>query len=150
MQSAQDGCVLLTFNAGSSSIKLGLFALARGAPRRIGGGMVDLRHVPLVLESMAAVSILRAHLPELKIRVVNVVDPIWLQSDSDKPIVFAFHGYREEGTITTAFEVRVQNGLDCFHLVQNAVDWLPQLAARGDCLKHTVRDKLVGHKIYID
>ena len=49
MQSARDGSVLLTFNAGSSSIKLGLFALARGIPRRIGGGMVDLRHVPLVL-----------------------------------------------------------------------------------------------------
>jgi xylulose-5-phosphate/fructose-6-phosphate phosphoketolase len=140
------------------------------------------------LEILAATSILRTHLPELKIRVVNVVDLMKLQSQSehphglsdadfdslftpDKPVIFGFHGYpslvhrltyrranrglhvhgyREEGTITTAFDMRVQNQLDRFHLVQNAVDRLPHLGSRGDYLKQTMRDKLIEHKAYID
>jgi xylulose-5-phosphate/fructose-6-phosphate phosphoketolase len=141
------------------------------------------------LEILAAVSILRQELPELKIRVVNVVDLMKLQpqsehphglSDSDfdalftkdKPVIFAFHaypwlihrltyrrhnhanlhvrGYKEEGTITTAFDMTVLNDLDRFHLVMDAVNRLPQTGSRGDYLRQKLQDKLVQHRQYID
>ena len=59
------------------------------------------------------------------------------------------HGYREEGTVTTAFDMRVQNGLDRFHLVQEVVDQLPELGGAGSYLKQIVQDTLVEHKHYI-
>jgi len=141
------------------------------------------------LETLAAVSIFRKHMPDLKIRVVNVIDLMKLQpqaehphglSDTDfdnlftkdKPIVFAFHGYpwlihrltyrrtnhdnmhvrgyKEEGTITTTFDMTVLNDLDRFHLVQDVVDRLPQLGASGAALKRMMQDKLIEHKQYID
>jgi len=140
------------------------------------------------LEILAAVSILRQHLPDLKIRVINVVDLMKLQSASehphglnemdydslfttDKHIVFGFHGYpwlvhrltyrrtnrnlhvrgyKEEGTITTAFDMRVQNDLDRFHLVQDVVDRVPNLGTKGAYLKQQLQDKLIEHKHYID
>ena len=139
------------------------------------------------LETLAAVSILRTELPELKIRVVNVVDLMKLQPHSmhphglkdadydalftkDKPIIFAFHGYhtliheftyrrnnknihvygyKEEGTITTPFDMRVQNEVDRFSLVKNVIQYLPQLGNRGSHLIQIMNDKLVEHKQYI-
>ena len=141
------------------------------------------------LETLAAVSILRAHLPDLKVRVVNVVDLMRLQpvkehphglSDADfdalfttdKPVIFAFHaypwlihrltyrrtnhenihvrGYKEEGTITTPFDMTVLNDMDRFHLVMDVVHRLPQLAERGAALKRTLEEKLVEHRQYIN
>ncbi len=140
------------------------------------------------LEILAATSILRCALPELKIRVVNIVDLMKLQpsaehphglSDADfdamftrdRPVIFGFHGYpglvhqltyhranrqlhvhgyREEGTITTPFDIRVQNELDRFHLVIDAIDRLPQTGSKGANLQQAMRDKLVKHKQYID
>ena len=141
------------------------------------------------LETLAAVSILRRELPELKIRVVNVVDLMKLQPPSehphglsdvdfdalftkDKPVIFAFHGYpwlihrltyrrhnheslhvrgyKEEGTITTAFDMTVLNDLDRFHLVIDAIHRLPQTGSRGVYLQQQLRDKLIDHKRYID
>ncbi len=89
----------------------------------------------------------------------------------DKPVIFNFHGYaslvheltyrrhnnrlmhvrgyKEEGTITTPFDVRVQNDVDRFHLVQEAIKYLPQLGNRGAYLYQKMSDKLVEHKQYI-
>jgi xylulose-5-phosphate/fructose-6-phosphate phosphoketolase len=149
---------------------------------------LKLSHVTPTLEILAAVSILREHLPDLKIRVINVVDLMKLQSASehphglsevdydslftkDKHIIFGFHGYpwlvhrltyrrtnrnlhvrgyKEEGTITTAFDIRVQNELDRFHLVQDVVDRVPNLGTKGAYLKQMMQDKLIEHKVYID
>jgi xylulose-5-phosphate/fructose-6-phosphate phosphoketolase len=141
------------------------------------------------LETLAAVSILREHLPALKIRVINVVDLMKLEPNTehphglsdddfdalftkDKPIVFAFHGYpwlihrltysrtnhenmhvrgyKEEGTITTYFDMTVLNDLDRFHLVQDVIDRLPSLGEKGKKLKRIVEEKLIKHKRYID
>jgi xylulose-5-phosphate/fructose-6-phosphate phosphoketolase len=141
------------------------------------------------LETLAAVSILREHLPDLKIRVINVVDLMKLQPETehphglsehdfdalftkDKPVIFAFHGYpwlihrltyrrnshenmhvrgyKEEGTITTYFDMTVLNDLDRFHLVQDVIDRLPQLSTKGAKLKELMQNKLIEHKKYID
>ena len=140
------------------------------------------------LETLAAVDLMRRHVPELKIRVVNVIDLMALQPPSehphglndkdfdalfttDKPIIFAFHGYpwlihrltyrrtnhgnlhvrgyKEEGTTTTPFDMCVLNDLDRFHLVQDVIDRVPQLGARAAYAKQAIRDALIDHKAYI-
>ena len=59
-------------------------------------------------------------------------------------------GYKEKGTITTPFDMRVQNDLDRFHLVMDVVDRVPNLGSKGDYLKQQMQDKLIEHKHYID
>jgi len=141
------------------------------------------------LEALAAVSILRQHLRELKIRFINVVDLMKLQPKSehphglsdadfdslftkDKHIIFAFHaypwlihrltyrrtnhhnlhvrGYKEEGTITTPFDMTVLNEMDRFHLVMDVIDRLPHVGSAAAYLKQQMQNKLVEHKRYID
>jgi xylulose-5-phosphate/fructose-6-phosphate phosphoketolase len=140
------------------------------------------------LETLAAVSILRAHLPELKVRVVNVVDLMKLQPHTEhphglrdaafdalftknKPVIFAFHayprlvhqltyrranhdnihvhGYKEEGTITTPFDMTVLNEIDRFHLAMDVIDRLPQTGDKGLYLRRRLEEKLVAHRAYI-
>ena len=139
------------------------------------------------MEILAATKILRENYPELKIRVVNVVDLMKLVSEEDhphglsddeydsiftkdKPIIFGFHGYPhlihqltykrhndnlhvhgyiEEGTITTTFDMKVQNKLDRYHLVMSALKYLPQLGEKRSTLNEWCKDKLIEHKEYI-
>ncbi len=141
------------------------------------------------LETLAAVDWLRTHLPELRIRVVNVVNLMKLQPSTehpnglshqdfdvlfttDKPIIFAFHGYpwlihrltyrrtnhrnlhvrgyKEEGTTTTPFDMTVLNDLDRFHLAEDVIDRLPQLGSRAAYAKQAIRDRLTEHRHYIE
>jgi len=140
------------------------------------------------LETLAAVDILRCELPQLKVRVINVVDLMTLQDPAehphglshkdfdtlfttDKPIIFAYHGYpwlihrltyrrsnhknlhvrgyKEEGTTTTPFDMVVLNDLDRFHLVADVIDRVSQPGPRATCLKQWLRDRHIGHKQYI-
>ena len=140
------------------------------------------------LETLAAVDLLRKNFPDIKIRVVNVIDLMTLQTSSehphglpdkefdsifttDKPVIFAFHGYptlihrlcykrsnhanfhvhgyREEGTTTTPFDMTVLNELDRFHLAGDVVDRVERLRPINAHFKQQLRDKLVDHKQYI-
>ncbi|NRR31649.1 phosphoketolase family protein [Oxalobacteraceae bacterium] len=140
------------------------------------------------LETLAAVALLRAHLPALRLRVVNVVDLMRLQPrgahphgldeegfdalfTQDRPVIFAFHGYpwlihrlvyrranqanfhvhgyREEGSITTAFDMTVLNELDRYHLVLDALTRLPHTGEAGLALARLCRDQLAEHDRYI-
>jgi xylulose-5-phosphate/fructose-6-phosphate phosphoketolase len=139
------------------------------------------------LETLAAAAILRERLPELRVRVVNVVDLMRLQPDSehphglsdrefdslfttDRPIVFAYHGYpwlihrltyrrtnhrnlhvrgyKEEGTTTTPFDMVMLNDLDRFHLVMDVIDRLPRLAGTADHLRQEMIDSRLKARAY--
>jgi xylulose-5-phosphate/fructose-6-phosphate phosphoketolase len=140
------------------------------------------------LETLAAVDLLRQNFTDIKIRVVNVVDLMTLQTSgehphgladrdfdsiftTDKPVIFAFHGYpalihrltyrranhgnfhvhgyREEGTTTTPFDMTVLNELDRFHLAGDAADRVPRLRPVNAHFKQMLRNRLVNHKQYI-
>jgi xylulose-5-phosphate/fructose-6-phosphate phosphoketolase len=140
------------------------------------------------LETLAAVQMLRERFPDLKVRVVNIVDLMTLQPHTehphgindkdfdeifttDKPVIFAFHGYpwlihrltyrrtnhdnihvrgyKEEGTTTTPFDMVVLNDLDRFHLVGDVIDRVPSLRARAAYVKQFIRDKLLDHRKYV-
>ena len=140
------------------------------------------------LETLAAADLLQQHFPDIKLRVVNVVDLMTLQSASqhphglseaefdsmftkDRPVIFAYHGYPtlihrltyrranhanfhvhgylEEGTTTTPFDMTVLNELDRYHLAGSVVDRVPRLARIGAHFKQMLRDKLVDHHQYV-
>jgi len=141
------------------------------------------------IETLAAVDILRKHMQDLKVRVINVVNLMTLQpreehphglSDyefdtlftTDKPIIFAYHGYpwlihrltyrrtnhknlhvrgyKEEGTTTTPFDMLVLNDMDRFHLVADVIHRVPKLGYIAAYTKQAIRDKLIEHKEYIE
>ncbi len=140
------------------------------------------------LETLAAVDLLRQALPDLKIRVVNVVDLMTLQPKSqhphglddrefegmftrDKPVIFAYHGYpylihrltykrvnhaqmhvhgfEEEGTTTTPFDMAVLNRLDRFHLAIDVIDRVPGLSTTAAHFRQQLRDRLIEHNRYV-
>jgi xylulose-5-phosphate/fructose-6-phosphate phosphoketolase len=139
------------------------------------------------LETLAAVDLLRQHLPDLRVRVVNVVDLMRLQSatehphgltdrefdglfTADRPVIFAYHGYpslihrltyrrtnhggfhvhgyREEGTTTTPFDMVMLNDLDRFRLVMAVVDRVPGLRSRGARLRQDMTDRRIAARAY--
>jgi xylulose-5-phosphate/fructose-6-phosphate phosphoketolase len=139
------------------------------------------------LETLAAVDILRRELPDLKVRVVNVVDLMRLQDEkehphgmsdrefdglftTDKPIVFAYHGYpwlihrltyrrtnhgnlhvrgyKEEGTTTTPFDMVMLNDLDRYHLVMDVIDRVASLRNRAAHLRQEMWDRRVASRAY--
>jgi xylulose-5-phosphate/fructose-6-phosphate phosphoketolase len=139
------------------------------------------------LETVAAAALLREHLPELRVRVINVVDLMRLQPESkhphglpdsqfdalftsDRPVIFAYHGYpslihrltyrrrnhanlhvrgyNEEGTTTTPFDMLMLNDLDRFHLVMDVIDRVPSLGARSAGLRQAMADERLRHRAY--
>jgi len=140
------------------------------------------------LETLAAVDLLRTVVPQLKIRVINLVDLMKMQSPDEhphglpdrnfdllfttnKPVIFAYHGYpwlihrlaykrnnhhnfhvhgyREEGTTTTPFDMTVLNKLDRFHLVCAVIDQVTCLGSQAAYIKQDMQNKLVDHRNYI-
>jgi xylulose-5-phosphate/fructose-6-phosphate phosphoketolase len=149
--------------------------------------MASAGDVP-TMESLAAVDLLRRHLPDLKVRVVNVVDLMALQPQTEHPhglsqamfdslftsacpVIFAFHGYpwvvhrlvhgrscadrfhvhgfQEEGTTTTPFDMTVLNGLDRFTLAMAAIERVPRVTDVAAHLMQHLRDRLMDHTAYV-
>ncbi len=140
------------------------------------------------LEVLAAVSLLRTHLPDLKVRVVNVVDLMRLQPESehphgladrdydtlfttDRPVIFAYHGYpmlihrltyrrhghdhlhvrgyKEEGSVTTPFDMVVRNDMDRYHLVMDVIDRVPDLGVSAASVRQLMVDQRTRHGEYV-
>lgn len=140
------------------------------------------------IETLAAVELLHRYAPDLRFRVINVVDLMTLQPEeehphglpdkefdllftTDKPIIFAYHGYpwlihrltyrrtnhknlhvrgyKEEGTTTTPFDMAVRNDIDRFHLVADVIDRVPKLGTIAAYVKQAIRDRLIEHREYI-
>ena len=140
------------------------------------------------LEILAAVSLLRTHVPDLKVRVVNVVDLMRLQPTSehphglsdrdydslfttDRPVIFAYHGYpwlihrltyrrnghhhlhvrgyKEEGTVTTPFDMVVRNDMDRFHLVMDVIDRVPGLGVKVAHVRQQMVDARTRHAEFV-
>src|SRR5262249_24953343 len=140
------------------------------------------------LETLAAVDLLREHIPDLKVRVVNVVNLMKLQPKEEhphglpddefdalfttnKPVIFAFHGYpwrihrltyrrhnhenlhvrgfKEEGTTTTPFDMVVRNDMDRFHLVMDLIERVPGPAAHAGEARERLLKRLDDHRRYI-
>ena len=141
------------------------------------------------LEVLAAADLLRRHVPDLKVRVVNVVDLMRLQDSgehphglsdrefdtiftTDKPVVFAYHGYpwlihrltyrrnghpnihvrgfKEEGTTTTPFDMVMRNDLDRYHLVMDVLDRVPGLGNRYAGLRQAMIDARLEARAYTE
>ena len=139
------------------------------------------------LETLAAAALLREHLPTLRVRVVNIVDLMRLQPEAehphgfsdrefdslfttDRPIVFAYHGYpwlihrltyrrtnhrnlhvrgyKEEGTTTTPFDMVMLNDLDRFHLVMDVIDRVPGLAESTGRLRQQMQDQRLRYRAW--
>jgi xylulose-5-phosphate/fructose-6-phosphate phosphoketolase len=154
-----------------------------GEPDVVLGGCGDIP----TLEIVAAAAILRERLPSLRVRVVNVVDLMRLQDErehphglsdlafdtlftSDRPVVFAYHGYpqlihrltyrrrnhgnfhvrgyREEGTTTTPFDMVMLNDMDRFHLVMDVIERVPGLAQKAAGLRQEMEDERLRHRAY--
>jgi xylulose-5-phosphate/fructose-6-phosphate phosphoketolase len=140
------------------------------------------------LETMAAVTVLREWAPDLRLRVVNVVDLFTLEpvsqhphgiDDEDferlfttnKPVIFAFHGYptvvhkliynrvnhdnfhihgyKEEGTTTTPFDMTVLNQLDRYTLALDAIRYVPRMQERVPEMVQRHSEVLQRHKLYV-
>jgi xylulose-5-phosphate/fructose-6-phosphate phosphoketolase len=140
------------------------------------------------IEVLAAAALLREHLPDLRVRVVNVVDLMRLQPaaehphglpdaefdaifTTDRPIIFAYHGYptlihrltyrrvghpnlhvrgyKEEGSTTTPFDMLVRNDMDRFHLVMDVIDRVPGLARRAATVRQTMTDLRARHRTHV-
>ena len=139
------------------------------------------------METLAAVDLLLGAFPDLRIRVVNVVDLMRLQDErehphgltdrdfdslftTDKPIIFAYHGYpwlihrltyrrrnhpnlhvrgyKEEGTTTTPFDMCVMNQIDRFHLAIDAIDRIPRLGSRAAHTRQRLEDLLIRQRLH--
>jgi len=165
---------------------LGIWSWAGNTEREPDVVLACAGDVP-TLETVAAADILRTRLPELKVRVVNVVDLMRLEPDtehphglsdrdfdalftSDKPVIFAYHGYpslihrltyrrnnhrnmhvrgyKEEGTTTTPFDMVMLNDLDRFQLVMDVIDRVPSLGSRAAILRQQMADARLAARAY--